>query len=484
MKISDHNINQAEQLFYESLESQKVGNFISAKENLIKALKLYPGRESIINNLAITYFNLEDPLSLEGLINDQKINNIDQKNLIKIYILYLKKNYNESIDLCLRNTNIKSGNYEQIIDILIKCYFKIKDHKNTFKFMRISLRSKNFLDQKYYNIGLILFQLGKPVPALIYFDRAIKINKSKVYLNSKALALLKSKDFSYGLELLENRFFNYSENKIFFKGIPLITNLKKISNKKVVVWYEQGLGDTLNFARYVLLLKKYTNQITFVVQDKLIRVLKNLDKEVVIKGLQEAENEIFDYQIPLMSLIKILNESLERPFQCTIKLNEKSSKIDFDSDHLHIAFAHSGNQSYSRDHYRSMDISKLQNIFKLKNIHFYKLNNSNMSSLDPVLNKTLTDLSHLDIYDISILLSKFDLIFSTDTVFAHLCGILNINCVLLLSKNSDWRWFDDHKKTVWYKSIRIVKQKKLDDWDNVILLINRFLRLKSYTKKI
>ena len=151
MKISDHNINQAEQLFYESLESQKVGNFISAKENLIKALKLYPGRESIINNLAITYFNLEDPLSLEGLINDQKINNIDQKNLIKIYILYLKKNYNESIDLCLRNTNIKSGNYEQIIDILIKCYFKIKDHKNTFKFMRISLRSKNFLDQKYYH---------------------------------------------------------------------------------------------------------------------------------------------------------------------------------------------------------------------------------------------------------------------------------------------------------------------------------------------
>ena len=260
--------------------------------------------------------------------------------------------------------------------------------------------------------------------------------------------------------------------------------IKKISNKKVVVWYEQGLGDTLNFARYVLLLKKYTNQITFVVQDKLIRVLKNLDKEVAIKGLQEAENENFDFQIPLMSLIKILNESLERPFQCTIKLNEKSSKIDFDSDHLHIAFAHSGNQNYSRDHYRSMDISKLQNIFKLKNIHFYKLNNSNMSSLDPVFNKTLTDLSHLDIYDISILLSKFDLIFSTDTVFAHLCGILNINCVLLLSKNSDWRWFDDHKKTVWYKSIRIVKQKKLDDWDKVILLINRFLRLKSYTKKI
>lgn len=484
MKISDNNINQAQKLFYESLKFQKVGNFINAKEKLLKALKLFPGRESIINNLAIIYFNLEDPLSLRSLIDNQNITNENLKNLITIYILYLRKNYNESINLCLENASINSSNYEQIIDILIKCYFKIKDHKNTFKFMRISLRSKNFLDQKYHNIGLVLFQLGKPIPAIIYFDKAIKINKSKAYLSSKALALLKSKEFLIGFELLENRFFNYSENKIFFKETPLIKNLQNISNKKVVVWYEQGLGDTLNFARYVLLLKKYTNQITFVVQDKLIRILKNLDSEVVIKGLHEAENEFFDYQIPLMSLIKKFDESLEHPFQCTIKLNENSKKIDFDPHLLHIAFAHSGNQNYSRDHYRSMDISKFKNIFKLKNIHFYKLNNSNISSLEPLFRKSLTDLSHLDIYDVSILLSKFDLIVSTDTVFAHLCGILNIKCVLLLSKNSDWRWFDDHKKTVWYKSIRIVKQKKLDDWDKVISLINRFLRLKSYTKNI
>ena len=162
----------------------------------------------------------------------------------------------------------------------------------------------------------------------------------------------------------------------------------------------------------------------------------------------------------------------------------KEKKIYFDPHYLQIAFAHSGNENYSRDHYRSIDISKFQNIFNQNNVHFYKLNNSKMTSLDPKYNNSITDLSHLDIYDIAIMLSKFDLVISTDTVFAHLCGILNINCVLLLSKNSDWRWFDDYKKTGWYKSIRIVKQKKLDDWDKVILLINRFLRLKSYTKQI
>ena len=481
--MNDNNIIQAQKLFYESLDFQKVGNFINAKEKLFEALKLFPGRESIINNLAIIYFNLEDLLSLERLIEEQKIANINLKDLIIVYILYLRKNYKDSIDLCLKNVNSNSSHFEQIIDILIKCYFKIKDHKNIFKYMRVSLRSNNFLDQKYYNIGLMLFQLGKPIPALIYFDKAIQINKSSVYLNSKALALLKSKDFVNGYQLLENRFANYSKNRILFKETPLIKNLNSLANKKVVVWYEQGLGDTLNFARYVLLLKKYTNQITFVVQDKLIKILKNLDPEIVIKEFIEAENEFFDYQIPLMSLIQKFDESLEYPFQCTIELNDKLKNIDFDPHNLNIAFAHSGNQNYSRDHYRSMDISKFQSIFKLKNIHFYKLNDSNMSSLDPEFNKSITDLSHLDIYDIAIILSKFDLVISTDTVFVHLCGILNIKCVLLLSKNSDWRWFDEHKKTAWYKSIRIVKQKKLDDWDKVILLINRFLRLKSYTKK-
>lgn len=483
MKINDSDINQAQKLFYESLDFQNVGNFIIAKEKLSKALKLYPGRESIINNIAIIYFNLEDLFSLESLIKNQKITNGTLLNLISAYILYLKKHYKNCIEFCLKNLNINSNNFEQILDLLIKSYFKTKDIQNIFKFMRLSLRSNNFLEQKYYNIGLMLFHLGKPVPAIVYFDKAININKSSVYLNSKALALLKTKNFLEGLELLENRFLNYPENSILFKNIPPLDNLKDISNKKVVVWYEQGLGDTLNFARYVLLLKQYTKQITFIVQDPLINILKNLDNQIVIKRFEEAENEFFDYQIPLMSLIKKFDNSLELPFESTIQLKQNSKKIDLEPNSLHIAFAHSGNQNYARDHYRSIDISKFKNIFKLENIYFYKLNKSNISVLDTNFNQSLRDLSNLDIYEISILLSNFDLIISTDTVFAHLCGILNINCILLLSKNSDWRWFDDHKTTVWYKSIRILKQKKLDDWDAVIVLINRFLRLKSYTKK-
>jgi len=476
-------IKKAEKLFFESLEYQKVGNFSKSKENLLEALKLCPGRESIINNLIIILFALEESDTLEKLLEEQNIINQNHLNLINIYILYLRKRFRDCINISLESLNSNLGNNDQIIDILIKSFFKLKDSKKVFKFMRLSLRSRNFLDQKYYVIGLMLFHLGKPQPAKVFFDKAISINKSKIYLYAKALALLKLREFKNGFELLENRFYNYDQKLIFFKNIPQIEDLNKIVNKKVVVWYEQGLGDTLNFLKYILLLKNFTNQITFVVQDSLIDLLNNFDHDIKIKSYLDAENESFDFQIPLFSLVKKLDCNLQKPIKLKINLSSNANKVDFDSKNLHIAFSYSGNPNYFCDHYRSIDFDKFKKILNVNNIHYYKLNKSPLPNDVDKNEYTSTDLSHLNIYDIALLLNKFDLIISTDTVFAHLCGILNINCILLLSKNSDWRWFDDDKKTIWHESIRIVKQSNLDDWDKILLLINRFLRLKSFQKQ-
>ena len=73
-------IKKAEKLFFESLEYQKVGNFSKSKENLLEALKLCPGRESIINNLIIILFALEESNTLEKLLEEQNIINQNQQN--------------------------------------------------------------------------------------------------------------------------------------------------------------------------------------------------------------------------------------------------------------------------------------------------------------------------------------------------------------------------------------------------------------------
>ena len=96
--------------------------------------------------------------------------------------------------------------------------------------------------------------------------------------------------------------------------------------------------------------------------------------------------------------------------------------------------------------------------------------------------ENVEDVGHLSIQEIADKIKDFDLIITTDTFLVHLCGFFNVNCILLLNYNSDWRWFDDYKYTKWYPSVRILKQKNISDWSNEINIIKRFLRYKS--KKI
>ena len=80
--------------------------------------------------------------------------------------------------------------------------------------------------------------------------------------------------------------------------------------------------------------------------------------------------------------------------------------------------------------------------------------------------------------EIAEYIKNLDLVISSDTSIIHLAGILNKKSILLLNYNSDWRWFDDNNKTIWYPSIDIIKQEKFDNWNEV------FVKLENKIKKL
>ena len=95
----------------------------------------------------------------------------------------------------------------------------------------------------------------------------------------------------------------------------------------------------------------------------------------------------------------------------------------------------------------------------------------------------IIDLSDKDFSDLSHLVKDLDLVISADTSIIHLSGILGINSILLLNFNSDWRWFDSYKTTPWYPSVKIIKQKKLNDWGPVFDQLNdeiKFIHKKKF----
>ena len=96
----------------------------------------------------------------------------------------------------------------------------------------------------------------------------------------------------------------------------------------------------------------------------------------------------------------------------------------------------------------------------------------------------MIDFSEKNLFEIAKVLNQFDLIVSSDTSIIHLAGILDIKSILLLNFNSDWRWFLDTKQTIWYPSVKIIKQKKLNDWDNVFEELQKILEDKKKRQKI
>ena len=474
-------INNAKRLFMESLEFQFNGNLILAKNSLEKALELVPNRKSIINNLLVINFTLKDAEGLDSLIEHTEKFNDDLlyfNDLAKAYKYFVQKDYFKAIEASL---NILEKKIEDIkghgYDILIKSYFKICNIEKLFFYLRLSLKSKINHEQNLYNLGSMLQYLSKPRAAIYFINKSLKIKENVSYHTCLAQSYLKLKDFKKGLQYWESRLANNNINTEINDSVGSIKSINQIKNKKILVTYEQGLGDTIHFSRYLKKLIHFCDDISFLVQDKLFEVFSNLDEKIKIVKIRDIKNQNYDFQIPLVSILKLLDQSYSDIFYSQLKVKNVEDQIDLDSSKLNIAFAFQGNSNYICDQFRSIPFENYKNIFNQKKVTFYNLANPFINELSTFQN--IKDVSQLSFLELSNFINRVDQIITTDTVFAHLCGSLNIKCIMLLSKNSEWRWFDDNKRTIWYPSIRILKQKKLNDWKGEIDIINKFINLKS-----
>ena len=156
-----------------------------------------------------------------------------------------------------------------------------------------------------------------------------------------------------------------------------------------------------------------------------------------------------------------------------------------DPKKYNVGLSWSGNNKYFLDQYRSIPFANFKNILNLKEINFYKLSKGIREEDATQINSltNLFDQGNNSLYEISNLMTSLDLVISSDTSIIHLAGILNINSVLLLNYNSDWRWFDDSKSTIWYPSVKILKQNKFDDWTNVFVELKQILKNYISDKK-
>ena len=342
-----------------------------------------------------------------------------------------------------------------------------------------SIELKPNYAEAYNNRGVAFEQLKRFDDAVISYDRAIQIkpNDAEAIFNKSILKLLLG-EYKEGWQLYESRKDKEDSKNQYpkFQASLWLGNVS-IKDKTLLVHSEQGLGDSIQFCRYLPILKSFKpKKIIFHVEKLLLSLLSSMDNEITFLEKNRALPS-FDYYCPLMSLPLALKITLE-----TIPANIPYLKVDnVKNKHWQeklgkqtkprIGLVWSGSTKHKNDHNRSLKLQQLSSLLKLP-FEFHSLQKDIRDGDKKTLKAYKNiDQHHKDLDDFSdtaALVNQMDLIISVDTSVAHLAGALGKKVWILLPFIVDFRWLLDRDDSPWYPTAKLFRQSQIGDWNSVI----------------
>lgn len=257
-----------------------------------------------------------------------------------------------------------------------------------------------------------------------------------------------------------------------------------VAGKTVLVWVEQGIGDTLQFVRYLPALRDRGARVLLVVQPavaEIVATIAGID-EILLPGALRPE---FDFHVPLLNLPGLLGGSMDQipaaqGYLLVPPTNAWRAPAALDTAQFKIGIVWAGNPTHKNDRNRSVPIEPFLPLCAIPNTAWFSLQvgaaggQLATSGADALI----TDLAPgLESYsDTAAALMRLDLVISVDTSVVHLAGALGRPVWCLLPFAPDWRWQLWRRTTPWYRSMRLFRQSHPGDWDGVFASVGRELR--------
>ncbi len=352
-------------------------------------------------------------------------------------------------------------------------------------YKRATLLRDDFAEA-YSNRGNALRELNRFEEALASFECAIAAEPelAEAHFNA-AMLLLLTGDLRSGWRQYEWRWNTdqlRSEQRHFSQ--PQWTGSDPIEGKTILLHAEQGLGDTLQFCRYVPLVAARGARMILEVQKPLAGLMRTLagSPEVVAKG---DALPAFDLHCPLLSLPLAFNTELdtipgEIPYLSADPTKRNAWRARLGShDNLRVGLVWAGDprkqlpNAHLIDRQRSVTIDMLAPLFEVSQCEFVSLQKGE----DAVAQLRNSALRHCvvdwsddfhDFSDTAALIDNLDLVIAVDTSVAHLGGALGKPVWLLNRYNTCWRWLLDRDDSPWYPHLRQFRQDSKRTWDSVI----------------
>lgn len=329
------------------------------------------------------------------------------------------------------------------------------------------------------NLGACLLSQKRALDGAVLYRRALRVQPgTPEWEKNLGTCLLMAGDFPQGTLAYEGRLRQPVWQKRGLTTRPWLG--EPLDGRTLLVHYEQGLGDSFQFIRYMPILKQMGARVLFECQKGMKRVLSSAPgiDEMISHGDPLPP---YDYHVSLMSLMHLLgttpdNTPRDVPYlwaepalvaDWRRRMDEAALARNGNADPFRIAINWRGNEIP-----KSIPLEQFAGLAALPGVQLYSMQKvvglDQLEAVGPrlgIVSWTDTlDAGPDKFVDTAALMTAADLIVSGDTSIVHLAGALGRPIIMPLKYFADWRWMLDREDSPWYPSMRILRQRRRDDW--------------------
>lgn len=366
---------------------------------------------------------------------------------------------------------------------------------------KVAIEKLPQLAEPWNNIGNSMMRLGRVHEAVDAYRKALEVRPT--YEEARlglSFALLKSGQFKEGWAEFECR---WTTKSMELRNLPFKVwqgEEAQSSDDALLIYGEQGMGDVLQFVRYIPLAKQaWKGKIHVEVRHPLARIVQTMPGIDKLVTLGDRMSEDIAFQAPMLSLPHILNrpepywpgEPYLIPDEHRAGLFKKQIEM-LPPSKMYVGMCWAGMNRVENpnaaaiDRRRSMVLADF-GMLAAPGIAWVGLQTGppREQIRTPPPNMVIGDFTvdFYDFYDTAAMISNLDLVITVDTAVAHLAAAIGKPTWLLSRFDGCWRWLMDREDTPWYPSMKIYTQKSPGDWQSVMEHVKADL-MRELLKKI
>ncbi|MDR3562600.1 MAG: tetratricopeptide repeat protein [Negativicutes bacterium] len=288
--------------------------------------------------------------------------------------------------------------------------------------------------------------------------------------------------YDKGWQLYETRFRGQGKFRL---DIPIWKD-EDLTGRRILLFYEQGFGDMIHFIRYAFQIATLAAETTVWIQKPLERLLAGTQTAFsVCANGREIDPRQFDYACSIFSLPGKMNTALKTipnqiPYiQADDALAAKWGKEinPLAGGRLKVGLVWAGNPKHLDDENRSIPFALIDCLFAVDKVFWVSLQVGKKEPVFSGIADRLFDCSKelVDFAETAALIDNLDLVIAVDTAVAHLAGAMGKATWLLLPFRPEWRWGVEGQESLWYPTMRLFRQQKLSDWQEVLARVKSAL---------